>query len=569
MNKKKGRQIAIPIYIFVTVLAICFLYYAGESPHIDTKLRPEEVIDLEDGWTYISPSGETKSVNRNDTVEPNIPNGTELFITLPEKTEVDYDTLGVWSVFQVLEVSVDGKLVSSNADPTQSQRHLERNPGAFWNMIRLPEDCEGKTMLVRFTSPYPSYRSMLGKSYLGSYSAIYSQIQREYSPRVLLSMLFIAIGVLFLIFHIHQTRKTRILPSAVIISLFAIWFGIWCFSESHGASFYYASAPFVSMLSFVSVRMATISFILYFRSIFGREFRTWNGILLIALCGELIVSMILQLLQIRDFYESISFFLPLMGLLIVSLFVEILYSIFIKKSKESLYVLIATLFLGLFVSLDAFVLASGQIFHIPYGVSSSIGMLILISLITISEVKKTRAQAKLARHAEHFKELAVTDALTSLYNRNIESEWIASHHDLSETDKERAVVLVCDMNYLKSINDTYGHRYGDEAICKAAKLLQSVFGECGVVCRTGGDEFTIFSDKLDNASVLSKLQELQTQVLEIAQTCQYVFSLSVGYAFFDPNQDDSLEHTISRADSLMYHDKINIKKNLQLNGAAR
>ena len=125
------------------------------------------------------------------------------------------------------------------------------------------------------------------------------------------------------------------------------------------------------------------------------------------------------------------------------------------------------------------------------------------------------------------------------------------------------------MNYLKSINDTYGHRYGDEAICKAAKLLQSVFGECGVVCRTGGDEFTIFSDKLDNASVLSKLQEMQTQILEIAQTCQYVFSISVGYAFFDPNQDDSLEHTISRADSLMYHDKINIKKNLQLNGAAR
>ena len=81
MNKKKGRQIAIPIYIFVTVLAICFLYYAGESPHIDTKLRPEEVIDLEDGWTYISPYGETKSINRNDAVEPNIPNGTELFIT--------------------------------------------------------------------------------------------------------------------------------------------------------------------------------------------------------------------------------------------------------------------------------------------------------------------------------------------------------------------------------------------------------------------------------------------------------------------------------------------------------
>ncbi|MBE5905560.1 MAG: diguanylate cyclase [Lachnospiraceae bacterium] len=558
MSKVKGKPIANFLYILVSLCAIGFLMYAYFRPHLNTKLQMEPVLELKDDWIYVSPEGETKYL-REDEFKPNQKNGLIISHVLPKREKVPYDTLALWSVFQTVEIEIDGKVIYSNEDSTMKARGLERNQGSIWNFVHLPYESAGKIMTIRTKSPYRDFQGHLGRCMLGTYSGVYSRVKHDYAVRVLVSLVFILIGVIFFIFHLVQARKSLLLSSGTISSLFAFWLGLWTFTESHGASFYIGNAPFISILSFVAVRMAVISFLLYFRSVFARDFRKWNGALLVVLCLELGSSTLLQILQIRDYYESVGAYVALLAVMLCSVFFEIVYSLAKKKYQEYKMLLIATLVLSLLVGLDSVLLGSGQKWHIPYGVSTSLGMLLLIVVFTVNEFTKARKQAILAARAEHFQQLAQTDALTGVNNRMTENRWLEAHRVMTPEEKMNTCVIVCDMNCLKIVNDTYGHQSGDEAIRITARLLKECFGVNGVVCRTGGDEFTVFTDNMNAAQVEGCIQQVRQRVEIENRNTDYLLSVSAGYAFFDPQQDIALENTISRADDAMYHDKMLIK----------
>ena len=136
--------------------------------------------------------------------------------------------------------------------------------------------------------------------------------------------------------------------------------------------------------------------------------------------------------------------------------------------------------------------------------------------------------------------------------------WISTHGDGTPEQKSRISVTMCDLNSLKKINDSFGHDYGDEAICNTADLLKEFFnGEDTVICRSGGDEFTILSSTL----TLEDLQRIEESVFQRSQTIdqssKYPFSISIGYCFFDPARDKYLESTLVRADEKMYEMKRN------------
>ncbi|SFQ12967.1 diguanylate cyclase (GGDEF) domain-containing protein [Lachnospiraceae bacterium XBB1006] len=556
MSKVKGKPIANFLYVLVSLCAIGFLMYAYFRPHLNTKLQMEPVLELDRGWTYVSPEGNKKEITMMDRMRKNQKDGIVISRILPQKDKVDYDTFGLWSVFQEVTIFIDGEPIYSNKDKTMAKRGLERHNGALWNFVKLPENCTGKRLTVSIRAPYKTYQNGFGRAMLGTYSGIYAKVRRDYSWRMILAVLFIAIGCIFGFYQLLLIYKKTVLISSVISSMFAIWFGLWTFSEAHMAPFYTGNAPFISILSFVAVRMATISFLLYFRSVFYRDYRKWNGVILALLCGEFVLSMCLQLLHIRDYYESLGEFIILLGVLIASVFFEIIYTLWSGKYRETKSVLIATLVLGVLVGVDTMLLESGQRLRIPYGVSATLGMLLLVLVFVVSEFVKIKNQALLAAKAEHFEKMAETDALTGVNNRVTENRWLEEHRMLTANEKMKTSVVVCDMNFLKSVNDTYGHRFGDEAIRTMARILKEVFGERGVICRTGGDEFTIFSNTMDGTTLRECIHQLKVQMSEENQKTEYLLSVSAGFAFFDPERDIALENTISRADDAMYHDKM-------------
>jgi len=118
------------------------------------------------------------------------------------------------------------------------------------------------------------------------------------------------------------------------------------------------------------------------------------------------------------------------------------------------------------------------------------------------------------------------------------------------------LLFYCDVDNLKKINDSYGHREGDLAIIRAADALELAFRDSDVLARLGGDEFAVLA--LDS-SVQSQgiiLRRLEKNLKESsASEKRYELSLSVGVARLDPKHAVSLGELMSQADQAMYEQK--------------
>lgn len=116
----------------------------------------------------------------------------------------------------------------------------------------------------------------------------------------------------------------------------------------------------------------------------------------------------------------------------------------------------------------------------PADIIENISLLIDMMEFVISMMLRLRDYSK------EMEELAVTDPLTKCKNR-MALEWAyRGSYDTSQTIS----VIMCDLNGLKKVNDSYGHEAGDKYICDSAEVLTSCFGKENVY-RIGGDEFTV------------------------------------------------------------------------------
>lgn len=147
----------------------------------------------------------------------------------------------------------------------------------------------------------------------------------------------------------------------------------------------------------------------------------------------------------------------------------------------------------------------------------------------------------------NFKDMANTDYLTKLKNRNA---FMLDIHNRDVRSKDDCGLIVADMNDLKYINDTFGHQVGDTYICTIANLLSGMGNN--PVYRVGGDEFVMIVD----ATNLQELELIQAQITNRLSTikCEQniALSISIGVAIFDDTEDSSLMDTFKRADHNMY-----------------
>jgi len=153
------------------------------------------------------------------------------------------------------------------------------------------------------------------------------------------------------------------------------------------------------------------------------------------------------------------------------------------------------------------------------------------------------------------------DEMTGLYNRR---GFITHNDELIDKYKgHTAVLFYMDLDYLKKINDTYGHYYGDDAIRTLAAILRKCFGTDAVLCRIGGDEFAAFSI-LDNGQDPDHIAEsIKEEADRINKTAgaMYTLSVSIGYKKFEitDNIHSHLPSYLRDADRALYVHK-NIKK---------
>ena len=119
------------------------------------------------------------------------------------------------------------------------------------------------------------------------------------------------------------------------------------------------------------------------------------------------------------------------------------------------------------------------------------------------------------------------------------------------------MVVEVDVDGLKTINDTWGHQAGDQAIASTASILRCTFRESDIVGRVGGDEFLAIAVDADAAAV-HRVQKRLTQALlahNIRQTTAFQLSFSVGTSVLISPSSPTLSDLIARADGELYRSK--------------
>ena len=166
--------------------------------------------------------------------------------------------------------------------------------------------------------------------------------------------------------------------------------------------------------------------------------------------------------------------------------------------------------------------------------------------------ERTQALEQAKRKAELE---ARTDPLTGLSNRRCFISQAETRIALAKRKSVSVCLFLIDLDFFKSINDTYGHHIGDEALKAFADILKQSTRNIDVCGRYGGEEFVVLCD--DNALGAQELAErirknTESLVLD-TESGKLTFTISVGLAEF--NLNESLESLLSKADKAMYRAK--------------
>src|SRR5437660_5892470 len=176
----------------------------------------------------------------------------------------------------------------------------------------------------------------------------------------------------------------------------------------------------------------------------------------------------------------------------------------------------------------------------------------IVSILSFVQDVSSRIQAE-----ERLQYLATRDALTGLPNRVLLQERLTQAIAQARRSHQRVGVLFIDLDRFKNVNDTLGHRIGDELLKEVSRALSHALREVDLLARLGGDEFMVVVEEFEEPAMLNriaqKVQEAVSQPFEVEEHDIYVTS-SIGISVY-PDDGDAPEELLKHADVAMYRSK--------------
>lgn len=168
-------------------------------------------------------------------------------------------------------------------------------------------------------------------------------------------------------------------------------------------------------------------------------------------------------------------------------------------------------------------------------------------------IKMQKLMRRLESQHQVMKDIAMRDPLTSLYNRyylnEISSGLIGDAHDSGQN----LSLMVVDADHFKLINDTRGHKTGDEVLQEVARALQGICRSDDLVARIGGEEFVVVLPGVGLAEATARGDATRARIAAL-MPCGLEVTASIGIAAL--TRGESYDELFHRADSAMYRAKL-------------
>ena len=176
-----------------------------------------------------------------------------------------------------------------------------------------------------------------------------------------------------------------------------------------------------------------------------------------------------------------------------------------------------------------------------------------------SQVRKRRYTERLRDNVQMSIEMAITDALTGLFNRRYMESHLSTLVEQAASRGKPLATLIIDIDYFKAINDTHGHDAGDDVLRDFALRIKRSIRGIDLACRYGGEEFVLVMPETDMAVAAMVAERLRRRIaaepFAIDQGTKTVpVTISIGIASLR-GKDDNAAGLLKRADQALYRAK--------------
>jgi len=176
-----------------------------------------------------------------------------------------------------------------------------------------------------------------------------------------------------------------------------------------------------------------------------------------------------------------------------------------------------------------------------------------------TQVRRKRYTAQLRSNLQASMELAITDGLTGLHNRRYMEMHLQSLLDQATGRGRPLSALVVDIDFFKSVNDSYGHDAGDDVLREFSRRLKASVRGIDLACRLGGEEFVVIMPETDAAVAQIVAERIRSKTAAAAFAISggqrsIEVTVSIGVASFLGPEDDAAA-LLKRADLALYRAK--------------
>ncbi|SET63428.1 GGDEF domain-containing protein [[Clostridium] polysaccharolyticum] len=546
------------LHVMGTVLCIFFFgilmgYVVWNTKSEDAFLGSKEISSENKNWSL------SWNYNRKGSIQlPSRQEGEsgDLFsITKQMKffnSEEQY--LCFRSVQNKVRVYVDGGLVYSYG--YKGKYALSKAPGIRWNVVKLSGEKNKYSVEIEFESPYRFYSGIMPCVYTGTKTALHTYIVKKEMPYFFIGLVVILVALF--IFVSYLVLRDMEFESGLYLAIVVFCLGLWFLSESKLSQFLihdvYCASQVECILSCIFPSILCTYMVLlrdYEKDMWIRGM--YHASLLgFAMTSFMVVYRLIDYVEVRPY--TVFLYAGILAGIVINGFLRWKKNKKIKSLKwrdAGLILLLITAIHDMFMLCLSTRIVGGRWFH--FGVIFFIG----INFLGYEREFATMYVSKLEK--DHFRKLAYTDSLTGLNNR-VSFEEEMDMLRARDTASNEVYVIIIDMNNLKKINDTLGHKMGDKAIKKVADAIRGAFLKEGTCYRIGGDEFCVLAHKMNGIKVKYVLDKLTHDIENVYFLEGYTLSVAFGYEVYMQTEDRSIDDVFVQADKNMYQCKQKMKR---------
>lgn len=462
--KPAGRLSRITVMLFALTLALFALFFA----YMGTNERVS-VFHLEQTHSYAYLTDFEKTLRYDETA----PAGVVKLYRSVLAPELSKESCLVFNIaHHNIDVYFEDVLVYRLTGAEGNR--IGRNVSSNWCSVHVGQEHGGETVTVVLTPLFEAAVSKEPLFLLGSHYSIALDVLLGELPLLVLSALCMLLGTFVVAVSLYFSFILKTGNGGIVyLGMFSITIGLWKITDLRCIPLLIPeNAMAFGYISVGALFLTGLSLLMYFRTLFVNERQGFLRILSIGgslLCLYVLASQMFGISEIRQnlVYSHILLIAAIVSIPLAALFNRILYKTWGLHRSWRLLIL---LFVGIGLDLLFYYLNNGN------GLMS----FSIMSFIVYTSVVFLRSVQDSTRKA-------YTDSRTGLENRTRWNELINSDAALPEP----YAIMVIDLNGLKQVNDTYGHEAGDRMIYELSSILRNTLPRNSMICRWGGDEFTV------------------------------------------------------------------------------